>query len=445
MEPLKTYIETYGCQMNEYDSELVASILSENGTMLVRAEDEADVILINTCAVRETAHLRIYGRLQELKKFKAKKGNALTIGIIGCMAQNLRKELLDEHRDVDFIAGPDSYRKLPQLIENVRKEGKRTASLRLSREEMYSGVAPVRSAGVNAWVAVMRGCDNMCSFCVVPMARGRERSRDPAGIVEEVRALAREGYPQVTLLGQNVNSYRYDRYRFADLVEMVAEVEGIRRIRFAAPHPKDFPDALIALIARHPKVCGHVHLPLQAGNNRILELMNRTYTIEEFENLVRKLREAVTGVSITTDVIVGFPTETNDEYEDTFRAMERIRFDAAFIFKYSERMGTYAARHYNDDVPAKRKTERIVRLVELQKQITGEINRQLVGRTMEVLAEEAVKRDTSLLSGRTDSFKNTVFPREEWKVGELLKVTVERSRGGTLYGRAFERIDMETG
>ncbi len=439
-ENLKIYIETYGCQMNEYDSELVASIVSQGGTRITKSDEEADVILINTCAVRETAHLRIYGRLQELKKFKVKKGDALTIGILGCMAQNLRQDLLDGHEEIDFIAGPDSYRGLPQMIENARTGGKRAAALRLSREETYSGVTPLREGGVNAWVAVMRGCDNMCSFCVVPMARGRERSRDPLVVVEEVRALALEGYRQVTLLGQNVNSYRYNGKNFADLVRLVADIE-IRRIRFAAPHPKDFPADLIELIAGHPKVCGHIHLPLQAGNNRILELMNRTYTIEAFEDLVRVLREAIPGVSITTDVIVGFPTETDDEYEDTFQAMERIRFDAAFIFKYSERMGTYAARHYTDDVPAGKKTERIVRLVELQKQITGEINQGLVGSTQEVLIEDTVKKNKSLLSGRTDSFKNTVIPREDWKIGDVVNVTIERSRGGTLYGRAVDRID----
>jgi tRNA-2-methylthio-N6-dimethylallyladenosine synthase len=440
-ENLKIYIETYGCQMNEYDSELVASIVSQNGTRIVTSEDEADVVLINTCAVRETAHLRIYGRLQELKRFKAKKGAALTIGILGCMAQNLRQELLDGHDEVDFIAGPDSYRGLPQLINDVRAGGGRTAALRPSKEETYSGVTPLRGGGVNAWVAVMRGCDNMCSFCVVPMARGRERSRDPLGVVEEVRALARDGYRQVTLLGQNVNSYRYDRYRFADLVEMVADIEGVQRIRFAAPHPKDFPGKLIDLIARHPKVCGHVHLPLQAGNNRILELMNRTYTIEAFEDLVWKLRKAVGGISITTDVIVGFPTETEDEYEDTFRAMEKIRFDAAFIFKYSERRGTYAARHHDDDVPPDKKTERIVRLVELQKQVTGEINQQQAGKTLEVLVEETVKKDPALLSGRTDSFKNTVFPRGDFVIGDLVHVAIERSRGATLYGRAVDKAN----
>jgi tRNA-2-methylthio-N6-dimethylallyladenosine synthase len=435
-EKLTIYIETYGCQMNEYDSELVASIVSQNGSVVPTLDEETDVILINTCAVRETAHLRIYGRLQQLKKLKLKKGEALTIGILGCMAQNLRQELLDGHDEIDFIAGPDSYRRLPALIAETRRGGGRVADLRLSREETYTGVTPMRSGGVNAWVAVMRGCDNMCSFCVVPMARGRERSRDPRGVVDEVMALSQEGYRQVTLLGQNVNSYRHGTNDFTDLVRMVADISDIHRVRFAAPHPKDFPTALMKLIAEHPKVCGHIHLPLQAGNNRILELMNRTYTIEAFEDLVGKLRDDIAGVSITTDVIVGFPTETDQEYEDTFRAMERIRFDAAFIFKYSERMGTYAARHYSDDVPAKKKTERIVRLVELQKQVTGEINQLLVGKTLEVLVEQPYAKDQSQQSGRTDNFKNTVFPQTDSKIGDFVHVAIEKSRGGTLYGRA---------
>ncbi|NIM65319.1 MAG: tRNA (N6-isopentenyl adenosine(37)-C2)-methylthiotransferase MiaB [Candidatus Latescibacteria bacterium] len=433
---LNIYIETYGCQMNEYDSELVASIVANKGYAITPSEREADVILLNTCAVREHAHLRIYGRLQELKRLKAMKQNSLTIGILGCMAQNLKDTLLDSHEEIDFIAGPDSYRELPRLIERARIGGEKGAALRLSRKEAYTGVNPLRSGGVNAWVAVMRGCDNMCTFCVVPYTRGRERSRDPFGVVEEVNALAKEGYRQVTLLGQNVNSYSYDKYGFADLVKMVADVPDIYRVRFTSPHPKDFPDALVRVIAEHPKVCGHIHLPLQAGNNRVLDLMKRTCTIESFEDLVQKIRKGIPEISLTTDVIVGFPTETDDEYEDTFHAMERIRFDAAFIFKYSERKGTHAAKHFKDDVPAEKKTERIVRLVELQKRITGEINQQFVGRTLEVLVEDSSIRDKSLAVGRTDGFKNAIFPKNGLALGELVDVRIERAKGGTLYGSA---------
>jgi len=432
---INVYIETYGCQMNEYDSELVASIIAGNGCTITQSAIEADVILLNTCAVRENAHQRIYGRLQEFKKLKTRTTRPVTIGILGCMPQNLRGELLEAHEEVDFIAGPDSYRRLPGLIDEARAGRRGIENLQLSKQENYSGINPSRQDGVNAWLAVMRGCDNMCSFCVVPFTRGRERSRDPAEVVDEVRALVADGFRQVTLLGQNVNSYRCGDSGFADLIRDTAEVPGIYRVRFTAPHPKDFPEDLIEVIAGHPKVCGHIHLPLQAGNNRVLDLMNRTYTIETFEDLVRRLRSAIPGLSLTTDVIIGFPTETTAEFEDTFRAMERIRFDAAFIFKYSERKGTYAARHFRDDVPPEEKTSRIVKLIELQKQITGEINQALVGRTVEVLIEDRWPKDDSQVVGRTDGFKNTVIPKGDLRPGDLVQARINRSRGGTLYGQ----------
>ncbi len=431
------YIETYGCQMNEYDSELVGSILSGNGYALAKSAQDADVVLLNTCAVRENAHLRIYGRLQELKHLKAARRRGFTVGILGCMAQNLRDELLDTHHEIDFIAGPDSYRQLPAMIETARAGGAKGAALKLSRAETYTGVNPLRSGGVNAWIAVMRGCDNMCTFCVVPFTRGRERSRDPKGVVEEARVLAAEGYKQVFLLGQNVNSYQHGDCRFADLARMVADIEGIERVRFTAPHPKDFPDDLIRLIGTHPKVCNHIHLPLQAGNNRVLDLMNRTYTIEEFKELVAKIRNAVPDIAVTTDIIVGFPGETDAEFEDTFDAMNEIRFDAAFIFKYSERKGTYASKHFEDDVPPEKKTERIVRLVELQKNITGEINRKLVGQTLDVLAEETSPKHEGLITGRTGTFKNTVFARNGYTRGDMVQVRIDRAKGGTLFGTAL--------
>lgn len=430
----KVYIETYGCQMNAYDSELVRSILTRGGFTLCGSEREADVVLLNTCAVREHAHLKIYGRLQQLKGLKAARKEKLTVGVLGCMAQNLRDELLDTHQEIDFIAGPDGYRELPRLIEAARVGGDRGKALRLSRSETYTGVNPLRSGGVNAWIAVMRGCDNMCTFCVVPFTRGRERSRDPRGVVEEVKTLTAEGYKQVTLLGQNVNSYRYGDFRFADLVEMVADVPGLLRVRFTSPHPKDFPQDLIDLIAQHPKVCRHIHLPLQAGSDRILEMMRRTYTSESFLELVERIRERIPGVALTTDVIVGFPTETDGEFEETVKVMEKVRFDAAFIFKYSQRRGTYAARHFPDDVPPAKKTERITKLVELQKRITGEKNAELVGRVVEVLVEEKATRDPEKLVGRTDSFKNTVFPGNGFRVGDLVRVRIERTRGGNLFG-----------
>ncbi|UCG52749.1 MAG: tRNA (N6-isopentenyl adenosine(37)-C2)-methylthiotransferase MiaB [Candidatus Latescibacterota bacterium] len=435
-EGLSVYIETYGCQMNEYDTDLVKSILVESGQRLSESEHDARVILLNTCAIRENAHSKIYARLQQLKALKAKSSHQITVGILGCMAQNLRNDLLDTHDEIDFIAGPDTYRELPGLIARSRETSDKGLALRLSRSETYSGVDPIRSGGVNAWVAVMRGCDNMCSFCVVPYTRGRERSRDRKGILAEVESLAEVGFKQVTLLGQNVNSYEFGPFGFAQLVRVVADVPGIERVRFTSPHPKDFPEPLLDVIAGHPNVCNHIHLPLQAGNNRVLELMKRTYTIESFRELVERIRGTIPGVAISTDIIVGFPTETDAEFEDTFREMEEIRFDFAFIFKYSERKGTYAARKLSDDVPPEKKTERIVHLIELQKRITGEINQQYVGETVEVLVEETPKKDPGALSGRTETFKNTVFPKENFTIGDLVDVSIERSRGSALFGRA---------
>ncbi|HEU4929288.1 MAG TPA: MiaB/RimO family radical SAM methylthiotransferase, partial [Candidatus Krumholzibacteria bacterium] len=301
----------------------------------------------------------------------------------------------------------------------------------------YTGVDPVRSGGINAWIAVMRGCDNMCTFCVVPYTRGRERSRDPEGVVEEVRALVRDGYKQVTLLGQNVNSYRFGDTRFADLMLRVADVPGIERVRFTSPHPKDFPAELIRAIAEHPKLCKHIHLPLQAGNDRVLELMRRTYTNAEFRALVGEMRGTIANLSLTTDIIVGFPTETAAEFEDTMRLVEDVRFDAAFTFKYSERKGTYAQRKLPDDVAADEKTRRIVELVELQKRITNEVNQGLVGSTQQVLVEDHDEKRPGFVVGKTDHFKHTILPDDGFEIGDIVRVVVERAHGATLHARAM--------
>jgi tRNA-2-methylthio-N6-dimethylallyladenosine synthase len=436
-EPLNIYIETYGCQMNEYDSELVRSILHKQGHAFATTEHDAHVILLNTCAIRENAHSKIYHRLQQLKHLKAKKSYPVTVGILGCMAQNLRDDLLDSHHEIDFIAGPDSYRELPRLIDDNRHNGEKSYALKLSRTETYTGVDPVRSGGINAWIAVMRGCDNMCTFCVVPYTRGRERSRDPQGVIAEVEALVQAGYRQVTLLGQNVNSYNSSGCDFAELMRRVADVPGVERVRFTSPHPKDFPEALLEVVAGHPNVCKHIHLPLQAGSDRVLDLMKRTYTQASFRVLADRMRNMIPGVAISTDIIVGFPTESDTDFEGTVRAMEDVRFDFAFIFKYSQRKGTFAERKLRDDVPPEVKTERIVRLVELQKQITGEVNEGLVGQILEVLTEETARKDEVCWVGRTDTFKNTVFPKLSYQPGEPVNVLIESSRGGTLFGRAL--------
>jgi len=438
MESLKVYIETYGCQMNEYDSELVRSILDNEGHAFTSDERAAQVILLNTCAIRENAHSKIFHRLQQLKYVKAKSRDTVTVGVLGCMAQNLRDELLDSHHEVDFIAGPDSYRELPRLISENRVSGAKAHALKLSRIETYSGVSPVRNGGINAWIAVMRGCDNMCTFCVVPYTRGRERSRDPRGVVTEVESLVEAGYKQVTLLGQNVNSYKHEGHDFADLMQMVADVPGVERVRFTSPHPKDFPVPLLQVIAAHPNVCKHIHLPLQSASDRILDSMNRTYTYEEYTGLVDRIRTLIPGVALSTDIIVGFPTETNRDFSQTIRAMEDIRFDFAFIFKYSERKGTYAERKLDDDVSPEKKTERIVELVELQKEITGEINQALVGEMFDVLVEEAAQKEPGCMIGRTDSFKPVVFPAMNHQPGDVTRVRIERSRGGTLFGHPLD-------
>jgi tRNA-2-methylthio-N6-dimethylallyladenosine synthase len=440
---LNVYIETYGCQMNEYDSELVKSILVKRGFELSNQFEQADVVLINTCAIREKAHQKIYGRLQQLKRARAERPGPMTVGILGCMAQNLKQDLLDGHGEIDFVAGPDSYRHLPELIDASRGIIAPTptlekAALKLSVSETYTGVDPLRSGGVNAWIAIMRGCDNMCTFCVVPYTRGRERSRDADGVIAEVQALVRDGYRQVTLLGQNVNSYRHGDVRFADLLRRVADVPGVERVRFTSPHPKDFPTDVIRAIADHPHLCKHIHLPLQAGSDRVLELMRRTYTNAEFRALVDEMRDRIPGLGLTTDVIVGFPTETQAEFEETRRMMEDVRFDAAFIFKYSERQGTYAQRKLPDDVSPEEKTRRIVALVDLQKRITGEVNHTFVGTVQPVLIEDAVEKQPGFVSGRTDSFKHTIFSADGAKIGDTVRVEIERSRGATLYGRVMD-------
>ncbi|RMG61996.1 MAG: tRNA (N6-isopentenyl adenosine(37)-C2)-methylthiotransferase MiaB, partial [Calditrichaeota bacterium] len=385
----KVYIETYGCQMNEYDTELVKTILRQEDYEFTDDPEEAEIVLLNTCSVRENANRKVYNRIHQLKSHGRGKGRAVKIGILGCMATNFRQQLLkDSSLPIDFIAGPDSYKRLPRVIQQVEETGQKAFDVTLSEFETYADVYPTREGGVNAWIAVMRGCDNFCTFCVVPYTRGRERSRDPENVVEEVRRLAAEGFRQVTLLGQNVNSYNFEGRDFAYLLERVSEVEGIERIRFTSPHPKDFPDRLLEVIAWNPKVCKQIHLPLQAGSDRILALMNRTYTQAEFLALVEKIRSKIPQVVLTTDIIVGFCTETDEDFRETVRVVERVEFDSAFIFKYSERPRTIAARKFKDDVPEAVKTERIVYLNELQKQISYRKNCAHVGQVQEVLIEQ---------------------------------------------------------
>ena len=434
---MKIFLETYGCQMNEYDSELVRSILKKENYEFVSDELKADIVLLNTCSVREHAHLKVCGRVHNIRHARGK-DNPVMIGILGCMATHLRQDLLEDRSlKIDFIAGPDSYKRLPQLIHEASEKNHKSYDVTLSEFETYSDVYPSRTEGaVNAWIAVMRGCNNFCSFCVVPYTRGRERSRSPSNIVDEARRLAVEGFKQVTLLGQNVNSYRYDNYDFAYLMDEVSKVKGIQRIRFTSPHPKDFPDRLLDLMAVNSKICKHIHLPLQAGNNRVLDMMNRTYTKEKFLELVDKIRVKIPNVALTTDIIVGFPTETDEEFEDTLQVVTKAQFDSAFTFKYSERQGTIASKKYPDDVPETVKTERIMRLNKIQHEITYKKNQTHIGQVHEILIEPVPQDKSSKNSvGRTDTNKLVILSQNSYKMGDMVKVKITHTTPHALKGQ----------
>ncbi len=433
----KVYIETYGCQMNEYDSEIIRSILIANDYEFTQSESEADVVIFNTCSVRENAHEKMYGRLGEVKHVKAA-NKKVVVGLLGCMAQNLRGNLKTQEKLVDIFAGPDSYKHLPDMIQSVLETGQKTYNFSLSEYEDYSDVYPRRIPGINAWLAVMRGCDNFCTFCVVPYTRGRERSRSPQSVISEVEKLAEEGFKQVTLLGQNVNSYRFDNKDFADLMLMVSEVDGIERIRFTSPHPKDFPEKLLRGMAENPNICKHVHLPLQSGNNRILDLMGRNYTRKDYLRLVENIRKTIPEAALTTDIVVGFSSETEDEFEDSYQVMKDVQFDSAFIFKYSERKNTIAVRKYPDDVPPDKKTARIVRLNELQKNNSLLKNKEAIGKTYQVLVESTSKKKPDEWMGRTDSNKIVIFQKGQFKAGDLIQVKINKVSANTLFGTVIK-------
>jgi len=428
------FIETYGCQMNEYDSELVKSILVESGHEFTKYLDQAQVILLNTCAVRENAFNKIYSRVGDLKYYRENKKTR--VGILGCMAQNIKDDLL-KNKNIDFAVGPDSYRSLPKLIDDSMNTGLSGAITDLSEYETYSDIAPSREDGVNAWIAIMRGCDNFCSFCVVPYTRGRERSRTLESVIDEVKAAVAKGLTQVTLLGQNVNSYKSDQHDFTDLMAAVAKVEGLKRVRFTSPHPMDFPTELLEVIARHDNLCKQIHLPLQAGNNDVLKRMNRGYTKETFMEVVERIRRILPTAHISTDIIVGFPGETHEQYLDTRDVMEQVRFDSAFIFKYSEREGTLAKRKYPDDVSAKDKTDRIVELNEIQKQHISESLSKLIGQKLNVLIE----KDSTPLSkdqcqGRIDQGVTVVLPQDgSIKIGDYVDVEINQKTSHVLIGQ----------
>ena len=437
----KVYIETYGCQMNVNDSEVILSILQDDGYALTEDMDKADLILANTCSIRDNAEQRIWGRLEQFRLQKKRRPGVL-VGIVGCMAERLKDKLLDRHI-VDIVAGPDSYRSLPELIRNVTPDSPQMNVL-LSQEETYADITPVRmdKNGVSAYISIMRGCNNVCSYCVVPYTRGAERSRDPQTIVREAVDLYSNGYREVNLLGQNVDSYLWkdpdsaDRdVNFAQLLEMVAKISPDLRVRFSTSHPKDISDEVIYTMAMYDNICKHIHLPVQSGSNAMLEKMRRKYTREWYLERVRKIRSVMPGCGLSTDIIAGFCGETRQDHQDTLSLMEEAAFDSAFMFQYSERPGTLAARKYPDDVPPEVKTARLNEIIALQNRLSGESNRKDIGKVFKVLVEGVSKRSPDELFGRAGNNKVCVFPAEGHKTGDYVEVEVLSCTSATLISR----------
>jgi tRNA-2-methylthio-N6-dimethylallyladenosine synthase len=437
----KVYIETYGCQMNVADSEVVVSILQGAGYSQSDNINEAGLILINTCSIRDNAEQRIWGRLKAISHLK-KKRKDLKIGIIGCMAERLKEKLLETEQLVDIVVGPDAYRELPVLVAEA-EAGHKAVNVLLSREETYGDISPVRMDrnGVSSFVSIMRGCNNMCAYCVVPYVRGAERSRNPGSILKEVSELFEMGYREVTLLGQNVDSYKWAEGEsatgFPQLLESVAAISPLMRVRFSTSHPKDISDGLLHVMARHRNICKHIHLPAQSGSSRILKLMNREYTREWYLDRVKAIRTIIPDCALSTDMITGFCTETEEDHRESLSLMEQVGYDFAYMFKYSERPGTKAARKYKDDVPENIKAERLSEMIALQNRLSAKSKRYDVGKSFEVLIEGTSKRSEEFLSGRTSQNKVVVFPATDLSRGEYADVIIERCTSATLIGKCL--------
>ncbi len=435
MNKNKIYIETYGCQMNFADTELVMGILKNQNYELTKEINDANVILLNTCSIRDNAEQKIYSRLEHLRGIKRRR-NGTVVGILGCMAERLRKNLIEERKIVDLVVGPDEYRRIPEFIDTAFA-GEKGIGVKLSRTETYDDIIPYREDGLNAWISVMRGCDKFCTFCVVPFTRGRERSRSLNSIASEIKQLSERGFREVTLLGQNVNSYSDNGNDFADLLAAAAVVDRSIRVRFTTSHPQDLSDKLLHTIAEHQNICNYIHLPVQSGSNRILELMNRTYTIEHYLNLIERARTIIPGVSFSTDIISGFPTETDEDHLMTLDVMKRVRYDGAYMFKYSPREGTKAFE-MNDDITEEIKAKRLSEIIDLQHQISFEINQSQIGTEEIILVEGNSKKSDDFLAGRTDTNKIVVFPRDEKiNTGDYVKVKINRATSGTLFGEVI--------
>lgn len=455
------YIETYGCQMNFSDTEIVASVLTEMQYGFTNEVDEADLIFINTCSIRENAESKVWNRLKQFRKKKAEKPH-LMVGVLGCMAERLKDKLIDQEKLVDMVVGPDAYRDLPQLIEEV-SAGQKAVNVLLSREETYANIAPVRlnSNGVSAFITIMRGCDNMCTFCVVPFTRGRERSRDPESIVAEAQALFDQGYREVTLLGQNVDSYKWSpddslkgkaqiekaerkgeavqTITFAQLLEQVAQISPALRVRFSTSHPKDITDEVLFAMARYDNICNYIHLPLQSGSSRVLELMNRGYTQEWYLEKVRRIREVIPHCAISSDIITGFCTETEEEHQMTLDVIQQSRYEHAFMFAYSERPGTPAAKRLEDNVPEAVKKRRLQEVIALQNEISKEINQGDIGQVYKVLIEGNSRRSADDWCGRNDHNKMVVFAKQgDHQAGDYVMVQIKSATSATLKGEMVE-------
>ncbi|MCU0441200.1 MAG: tRNA (N6-isopentenyl adenosine(37)-C2)-methylthiotransferase MiaB [Bacteroidia bacterium] len=446
------YIETYGCAMNLADSEVMASIMQAEGFKTTDDPLKADVVFLNTCAIRDNAEAKIWGRLKEMKGNK-RKNPGMIVGVMGCMAERLKTKLLEQEQLVDIVVGPDAYRDIPKLIQQV-EEGQKAVNVLLSREETYAEITPVRlsSNGVNAFVSIMRGCDNMCSFCVVPFTRGRERSREPESIVREATELYNQGYKEVTLLGQNVDSYKWSAestnneqdgnistVNFAQLLEKVALIAPDLRVRFSSSHPKDITDEVLFTMKKYDNICNYIHYPLQSGNSRVLKLMNRTYDREWFIKRLDRIREILPDVGISTDAIVGFCSETEEEFKDTLSMFEYAQFEFAYMYAYSERPGTMAARKYADDIPEDVKGRRLAELIALQNKIGLDKKQQYIGKTYRVLIEGFSKRSESDLKGRNDQNQLVVFPAGAgYGKGDYVNVKVERCTMTSLFGKVVD-------
>lgn len=444
-EEKKLFIETYGCQMNVADSEVVASIMQMDGYSLTDKIEEADAIFVNTCSVRDNAEQRVYGRLQYFRSLKRKK-KGLIVGVLGCMAERVKEKLIEEHH-ADLVVGPDAYMDLPNLVGAVER-GEKAINVELSTKETYKDVMPLKMGGVHisGFVSIMRGCNNFCTYCIVPYTRGRERSRDVESILREIRDMQSKGFKEVTLLGQNVNSYTYEEeggetITFPMLLRRVAEEVPGMRIRFVTSHPKDMSDDTLRVIAEHDNICKYIHLPAQSGSSRILKVMNRKYTREWYLDRIAAIRRIVPEAAIATDLFCGFHSETEEDYEETLSLMREVRFDAAFLFKYSERPGTYAARHLPDTVSEEEKVRRLQGMIDLQNQLSEESNMRDVGKVFEVLVEGFSKRSREQLFGRTSQNKVVIFNKGSHRVGQFVNLRIVKASSATLFGEEVEPVN----